>query len=84
MVTCIIIKNAIYVGKNVLRHILPSLCHIAWNWPLVERGTREREFATRNLDSGIRKILALFHLESWPRNPEYKSRNLESCVRLEF
>ena len=29
MVTCIIIKNAIYVGKNVLRHILTSLCHIA-------------------------------------------------------
>ena len=39
-------------------------------------------FATRNLDSGIRKILALFHLESWPWNPEYKSRNLESCVLL--
>ena len=39
-------------------------------------------FATRNLDSGIRKILALFHLESWPWNPKYKSRNLESCVQL--
>ena len=39
-------------------------------------------FATRNLDSGIRKILALFHLESWAWNPEYKSRNLESCVLL--